>query len=97
MQAHTQKFWFAENLGNIPDNPCENGAQRCLTSKNGAQGLQKNTWRPVLEAAPEKVVMIFVEKVCRKKVAQNTFRGSLEKFGQKSFTTPKMFLLLNLW
>jgi len=27
MQAHTQKFWFAENLGNIPDNPHKNGAQ----------------------------------------------------------------------
>ena len=30
MQGHTQMFWFAENLGNIPDNPRKNGAQRCL-------------------------------------------------------------------
>jgi len=42
MQARTQKFWFVENLGNMPDNPRKNGAQRCLTSKNGAQGLQKH-------------------------------------------------------
>jgi len=29
-------------LGEIPENLSKNGAQRCLTSKNGAQGLQKN-------------------------------------------------------
>ena len=88
MQAHTQKFWFAENLGNIPDNPCENGAQRCLTSKNGAQGLQKNTWRPVLEAAPEKVVMIFVEKVCRKKLHKTLF-GEVWKNSGKNPSQPQ--------
>jgi len=32
----------------------------------------------------------------QEKVAQNTFRGSLGKFGKKSFATPKMCLLLNL-
>ena len=36
VQAHPQKFWFAENLGKIPENPGKNGAQRCLTSKYGA-------------------------------------------------------------
>jgi len=35
-----------ENLGKIPENLGKNGAQHCLTSKNGAQGLQKNKWRP---------------------------------------------------
>jgi len=45
VQAHPQKMWFAENLGSINENPHKNGAQHCLTSKNGAQGLQKNTWR----------------------------------------------------
>jgi len=34
VQAHPQKFWFAENVGKIPENP----------GINGAQGLQKNTW-----------------------------------------------------
>ena len=43
LQAHPQKFWFAENLGKIPENPVKNGAQRRLISKNGAQGVQKNT------------------------------------------------------
>jgi len=42
-QAHPQKFPFAENLGNIPENPRDNGAQPCLTSKHGTQGLQKIT------------------------------------------------------
>jgi len=46
VQAHTPKFWFAENLRKIPENPGIKGAQRCLTSKNGTQGLQKDTWRP---------------------------------------------------
>jgi len=41
-------FWFVENLGKIP----ENGAKRCLTSKNGAQCLQKNAWKPILEVTP---------------------------------------------
>ena len=60
-QAHPQKFWFVENLGKIaenvgktPENPGNSGAECCLTSKNGAQRLQKNTWRPFLEAAPKK-------------------------------------------
>jgi len=43
VQAHPQKFWFAENMGKRPENPGKNGAQSCLTSKIGAQGLQKNT------------------------------------------------------
>jgi len=43
LQAHLQKFWFAENLGKSPENPGKNSAQRCLTSKNGAQNLHKNT------------------------------------------------------
>jgi len=30
------------DLLKIPENPGKNGAQRCLTSKNGAQGLQEN-------------------------------------------------------
>jgi len=30
-----------ENLGKIPEILGKNGAQRCLTSKNGAQHLQK--------------------------------------------------------
>ena len=64
--------------------------QTLLDLKNGAQGLQKITWRPFLEVTPKKVFMIC--KSCTK-----TFRESLLKFGQKSFTTPKISLLLNLW
>ena len=70
MQAHTLKFWFSENLGNILDNPRKHGAQRCLTSKNRAQGLQKKIWKPFLEATPKKVVWFlwrkFVGKSCTK-------------------------------
>jgi len=52
VQTHPQTFLFVENLenlGKIPGNPKKisedvgkNSAQRCLTSKNGAQGSQKN-------------------------------------------------------
>jgi len=35
-------------LGKIPENLGNIGAQRCLTSIHGAQGLQKNKWRPFL-------------------------------------------------
>jgi len=44
----------------------------------------------------KKVLMIFVGENLHAKVAQKTFAGSLEKFGQKSFATPKICLLLNL-
>jgi len=78
VQAHTQKFWFAENLGKIPENPVKNGTQRC-------QGLQKNTWRPFSEVTPKNVFMIFVGEQLQVKVAQITFWASLRKCGQKSF------------
>ena len=56
-----------QNLGKIPENPNKtskylgkisenlgkNGPQRSSTSKNGAQRLQKNKWRPCLDIAPQ--------------------------------------------
>jgi len=35
------KSFDLKNLGQSPENPGKNGAQRCLTSKSGAQGLPK--------------------------------------------------------
>jgi len=43
VKEHPHKFRFAENLDKILEIPGKNGAQRRLTSKIGAQGLQKNT------------------------------------------------------
>jgi len=57
VKAHPQKICFVENPGKIPENlgkipkflgklpehRCKNGVQRCLTSKVGAQRLQKKT------------------------------------------------------
>jgi len=31
VKEHPQKFWFAENLGKILENPGKNGTKRCLT------------------------------------------------------------------
>jgi len=36
-----------ENLGKIPEKRGKNGGQRCLTSENEAQHLQKNKWSMV--------------------------------------------------
>jgi len=41
-------------LGKILENLVKNGAQRCLTSVNGTQCLQKNKWRPFLEVTLRK-------------------------------------------
>jgi len=70
-----------------------NGVQCCLTSKNGAQGFQKNTWRPFLEVTLKKGLLW--EKICRQSCTK-TLRGSLGKFGRKSFAPPNIFLLLHL-
>jgi len=74
-------------LGKIPENLGKNGTQRCLTSKNGAQGLQKNKWRQFFGGHTTKTV----GKSCT-----TTFCASLRKFGLKSFAPPKICLLLHL-
>ena len=80
--------------GQIPCKSYQNCAQRCLTSKNGAQRLQRNTRRRFLRTWHQKEVFY---KVCGRKFAgkshTKTFRVSLGKFGQKSFTLPKICLL----
>jgi len=96
MQAHPQKVWFVPNLGKIPENPGENGTQRCLISKNGAQGLQKPHEDLFWRSHQKKAFMIFVGEQLQVKVAQITFRASLGKCGQK-IAPPKMCLLLHLW
>ena len=71
LQAHIQKFWFAENLRKIPENP----------GKNNAQDLQKNTWRLFLDVTPKRGLDIsgkkFVGRSCTK-----TFRGIWENLGK---------------
>jgi len=88
VQAHLQKFWFAENLSKIPENRGINGAQRCLTSKNGTQRLQKSTWRPFLEVTPTKGLHDLCGRKFVGKIAQKTFRA-------KILRTPKICLLLH--
>ena len=62
---------------------------KVLTSKNGAQGLQKNTWRTFLKATPKKGLKWSLwEKLCRQKFHKKTFRGSLGKFG-KNLSRPQ--------
>jgi len=97
VQARTQKFWFAENLGNILDNSRKMVPDVAWLQKNCAKGLQKNTWRPFLEVTPKKVVMIFVEKICRKKLHKTLFGEVWENSGKNPSQTQKMCLLLHLW
>jgi len=98
---HPQKFWFVENpgkilenLGKIPENPGKNGGQHCLISKNSAQRLQRNTWRPFFGGRTKKRSSWSLWEKCRQKLHKKTFRSSLGKFGQKSFAPPKICLLL---
>jgi len=69
--------------------------------------LDFKIWRPrfaekhmktFLQVTPKKVLMIFVGENLQAKVAQKLFNfsRSLEKYGQKSFASPKLCLLLNL-
>ena len=83
-----QEVWFAENLG-------KNGTKSCLTSKNGAQSLQKNTWRPFFETTPKTGHNYlsrrnFVGKRCTK-----TFSGMFGKIQEKILRPQKICLLLH--
>jgi len=95
VQDRPQKFWFAENLGKISENPGKNSTHRCLTSKK--KGLQKNTWTSFWRSHQKKLFVIFTGKNLQAKVAQKTFRSSLGKFGHTSFSPPKFCLLLHVW
>jgi len=111
VQAHPQKFCFVENLDKIPENLGKtsenlgkipeylgkNGAQRCWTSKNGAQRLHKNTIKTIfLEVTPKTGLHILCGRKFVGKRHTKTFSSSLGKFGQKSFAPPKICLLLHL-
>jgi len=82
VQAHSQKMWFAENLGNITENSRKNGAQHCLTSKNGAQCLHKNTWR--LFWRSHLCGREFVDKICTK-----NFSGEFGEIRAKILRSPQ--------
>jgi len=82
LQAHPKMFWFAENLGKSPENPGKNGTQRCLTSKNGAQGLHKNTWIPFSGGYTKKRFSWFCGRKFVGKSCTKTFWASLGKFGK---------------
>jgi len=78
VQAHPQKFWFAENLRKILENPVT----------NDDQDLQKNTCRPFLKFTPKRGLDISGRKFFRQKLHKN-FSGNSGKFGQKSFAPHK--------
>jgi len=59
----------------IPENPGKNGAQRCLTSKNGAQRLQKNTIKTFFGVTPKTGVHV----LCGGNLSA---KGARKRFGQ---------------
>ena len=78
-----------EILGKILETRWKNGAQRCLIFKNGAQRLQKNRLRPLLEVIPtERSPWSLWEKICREKLHKN-FSGKFGEFRSKMLRTPK--------
>jgi len=94
LQAHPQKFWVTENLGKNPENPCKNSAQRCLTSRNGAEGLHKNTWRPFFGGYTKKrsshdlCGRKFVGKSCTKNFSDKFGEIRAESFAPKNLPAP---------
>ena len=74
----------------------KNGAQRCLTSENNTQRLQKNTIKTFSWRSHQKqVFMLFVgENVGNRRT--KAIWASLGKFRQKFFAPPKICLLLHL-
>jgi len=83
VKAHSQTFWFAENLGKIPENPGKNGTKRCLTSKTEPKVCRKTHEDRFWRSHQKKVLMIFAGETLQVKVAQITFRASLGTCGQK--------------
>jgi len=77
-------------LGKISDNPGKNCAQRCLTSENGAQRLQKKNeelfWR-----SHQEIYFVGEGKFVGQK-SQNNFSGKFGEIGQKFLRTPKNLL-----
>jgi len=85
-----QKFWFPENLGKSPENPGKNSAQRCLTLRNGAKGLHKNTWKRFCGGYTKKRSLWSLwEKIYRQKLHKK-FLGKFGEIRAKSFA-PKKF------
>jgi len=82
VQAHPQKFWFAENLGKIPENPGKNGTQRCLLQKMAPKVCKKTHEEFFWRSHQKKVLMIFVGEKLQVKAAQTTFRARLGTCGQ---------------
>ena len=72
---HENSGKIPENLDKFPENPGKNSVQRCLTSKNGAQCLQKNTRRPLFlgRSHQKEVFVIFVRENLQAKVVKKLF------------------------
>jgi len=83
------KVLICQNLCKIPGNLGKNYAQRCLASKNGAQRLQKNTWRRFLEVTPKKRFSRSLwERSCRQSRTKN-FSGKFGAIWAKILRTTK--------
>ena len=78
VQAHPQKFWFAENLRKIPENP----------GKKWRSRFAEKHMKTFFGGYNKKRSWYFWEKICRQKLHKN-LSGNLGKFGQKPFAPQK--------
>ena len=85
IQTNSLNFWAKSWKSR--QNPGKNGAQRCLTWTNGAQHLQKNTWRIFLKITSRKGLHDLCGIICVGKSRTKTFRASL---GKNSSHPPKI-------
>ena len=89
LQAHPQKFWFAENLGKSPENPGKNGAQRCLASKMAPKVHTKTHEKFFLEVTKKRGSW----SCGRKFVGKSFTKNFSDKFGEirAKFFAPQKF------
>jgi len=59
VQAHLQKFWFAENLGKIPENPGKMAPNVAWLQKIASKACRK-THEDLFWRSHQKKVLIFV-------------------------------------
>jgi len=91
------KSFDLKNLCKSPENPGKNGAQSCLTSKSGAQGLHKKKHEDLFRTYTKKrFSWTLWENNCRQKLHKKLFWQVWGNSG-KILRIPKIFLFLHLW
>jgi len=88
VQDRPQKFWFAENLGKISENPGKNSTHRCLTSKK--KRFAEKHMNIFLEVTPKKVIRDLYWKKFAGKSGPKNFSVKFGEIRAYILFTPKI-------